>query len=105
MLARHPNHQPITQIELVGRTLWPMKKVQRFCGLGTWRNVPVVDADTWRIACNITRATERRAYAYLKRTLNLNTVTTSFIHFRKRPAVATARMLKIIKNQKKHLDL
>lgn len=101
MLARHSKGVPLSQQEIANRAGWPIKKVRRFCGLTTWAKVTVEDADAFRIACNVTRRSECYHFAYWRRTLDLKTVTTSFIHFRKRPSVATSRVFRIIKSLKK----
>jgi hypothetical protein len=96
LLARHTDHTPITQAEIATATGWPLKKVRRFCGLQTWRGVPVEDIDTFRLACGITRHNEHRHHYYLKRSLDLNRTAAGLTHTRKRPGPANARALRLI---------
>lgn len=93
MLARKPRGQPISQAEIQSKTGWSANKVERLCGLKTWADVTVADADTFRKACGITRENERRHRFYLKRTLDLRVTTCGLSHFRKHPKSASKRLI------------
>lgn len=95
MLARKGAGIPITQEEIIRKTGWSKNKVERMCGLATWGDVTVADADRFREACGITRSNERRHRYYLKRTLDLAVTTCGLAHFRKHPKVASNRIIKI----------
>lgn len=96
VLARHPNRNPITQAEIVQRTGWDAKKVERFCGLKSWRGVKIEDVDSFRSACGVTRTNARRHRAYLKRTLDPNTTVNGLTHMRKRPMPAQTRIIRLV---------
>jgi hypothetical protein len=96
LIARHPNRMPITQEELAQRTGWDRKKVERFCGLTTWGEVTVRDADLFRQACGITRSNLRYHRWYLKRTQDLTRTVTGLTPARKRPVSAQRRLVRLL---------
>jgi hypothetical protein len=82
-LARK-GRRAITQQELSEATGWSLSKVSTFCNLESFADVTVADADRFRIACGITRAGERRARFFLRRSLDITKTTNGFNHLRKR---------------------
>lgn len=95
MLARRRGGIPITQQEIRRATGWNKKKVEKMCGLKTWAEVPVMEADQFRAACGVNRANERRHRYYLSRTLDLTVTACGLSHCRKRPVVANKRLIRI----------
>lgn len=95
MLARKKNGSPITQLEIKKETGWTLSKVEKFCGLKSWATVSVEDVDAFRVACGVTRASERRHRYYLKRTLDLSRTTSGLSHFRKHPGVASRKLVRL----------
>jgi len=95
MLARKGGGKPITQIEIARTTKWTLAKVEKMCGLKTWAEVTVEDADAFRLACGVSRSSERRHRYYLKRTLDLRVTASGLSHFRKHPAVASQKLIRL----------
>jgi len=96
MIARKPGRVPITQAEIASITGWGEKKVETMCGLKTWADVTVSDADKFRAACGIDRANQRRHKAYLRRTLDLGQTVTGLAAARKRPGIAQKRLIRLM---------
>lgn len=84
----------LSQADLCHLTGWSSGKVQRFCKLRTWKTVPVSDVDTFRTACGVTRISERRQRAYLKRTLDVTQTLDGLRHFNSHGANALRTLLK-----------
>ena len=59
---------PLTALEIAEASGLSVERVARLSRLTTFAEVPVAEADAFRLGCGITRENERRHVAYLKRT-------------------------------------
>jgi len=74
--------QAMTQEQIAAATGWSLCKVAKVAALKTWADVTIADADRFRIACGVSRAAERRARFFVRR--SLSTAINSFNHLRKK---------------------
>jgi hypothetical protein len=82
-LQARSNGRAMTQEDIQRLTGWGKAKVARAVNSWTFADFTVADADTFRIACGVSRVQERRVRQYLRNTLDLSKTINSFNHLRK----------------------
>ena len=77
------DRRAMTHAQIAERLGWSVKKVSKFANLRTWRGISIEDIDAYRAACGVSRAYERRARFYVRRTMSQ--AINSWNHLRKVP--------------------